>query len=235
MIGGLNPLPLRIGGGPTNASKAYGMIRRAVGEGGSARDDRGIDGLWRRSRAKGLAVASSAVRRALLQAIPQYATDFLPSYERAHGLVPSADATDTERRDAATRERRARLSAVYGTLEDDLKRIDSRFWLYEQNPDLAVTTVPGRAFEAHAGAPEGAAWGGPRPYTEVPAYSTHDVCYVLFNVGYASGLVPADAALKAQAERRLRVLLPSWVSFTILVGTTFIVDVFPVDMIGVSQ
>jgi hypothetical protein len=213
MLGSLNPLPFRVGGGPTHASRAYSLIRQAVGTGGSARNDLGIDGLWRRARAKGLAASSSAPRRALLQAWPHLATDFLPSYERLLGL--SGLGTEEERRQEVTAAFTRKPSAIFMTLLAELQAIDARFTACDGPPlGTSVTTLPGRACGPLAGATETPAFGG-REYSQIPAFSSDSVCYVRFEPGYTTALLPEDEAILEEARRLLRVRLPSWYDFEI--------------------
>lgn len=218
MLGSLNPLPFRVGGGPTNASKAYGLIRRAVGTGGSAPNDLGIDGLWRRSRAKGLAAASSHVRRALLQAWPNLATDLIPGYEGILRITPPPGQTLEERRRAVVRKYTATPSMVIRDLVAELQTIDTRFTCPEHDPATDIATLPGRAFGPLSGAVETPAYGGIGS-SLVPAYSTSHILYLRLTPGYSGALRLSDEALLAEAKRLIRRRLPSWYEFEITYTT----------------
>lgn len=224
MIGSLNPCPFRIGGGPTPSSKAYRVLRQAVGKGGSAADDRGIEGLWRRSEAKGAAAATSATRRALLQAFPHLATDLLPYYERRLGIVPPTGATEAERRAAIVPLWTRQPIKSWSELEAQLQQIDARFSLLNRPFSEASITQPGRAFRPHATSLE-PDFGLNAGHTVVPMYSSHEVIRVRFSPGYSGALNAIDRRLVERARLLLREAVPSWEHFEIstgpwLLGTT---------------
>ena len=231
-IGPLNPIPTRVGGGPSETEKAYGIITRAMGSGGVARNDDGIDGLWRRSRAKGLAVATSAYRRAIYNAFPHLATDMLPSYERALELTPAPDANEQQRRVAVWQAWIAQAGATVPRLSDELQGIDSRMNVLEVSHDYQATTVHGRAFGPHDAGAEGP-FGG-LGFTIAPNYSTDFTQRALFAVGYA-GLQASDARKLEQGKAVLRKLLPSWVDFSIVTSTGFLTGTSPLGLTGVAQ
>lgn len=237
-LGSLNPLPMQVGGGPTSTSRAYDTIRQAVGKGGSAENDRGIDGLWSRSRAQGLASATSSIRRAALQAFPQIATDALPFYERATGIVPAPDATVAERQEVALERWTAQPVRSWPELELALKAIDSRFSLVMPTysggngygEDAEVVTMYGRGFDAYdtllpSSQPAFGIEGG---CTQYPAYSSRQVLRVLFTLGYTGALTPADLELVEKAKRLLRGALLADEDFQISTGP-WVLDVTPID------
>lgn len=213
----LNPLPRQLGGGPTNTSKAYALIRKAVGEGGSAQNDRGIEGLWRRSKAHGLAACTSAVRRVVLQMDPALATDFLPYYERVLFLVPGARDAPSTRAQVAHDRWTAQIDAVIPTIADELARIDARLSL----PALAhandATTQYGRAFDSYATSLEGPLMGPPG-YARFPNYSTNFVLHVRFAVGHTGALTAEELRIVERVKAFMLDVLPSWVDYRIGVG-----------------
>lgn len=219
MLGSLNPLPFRVGGGPTPSSRAYQVIRQAVGKGGSAENDLGIDGLWRRSRAKGLAAATSSTRRALLQAFPHLATDSLPYWERRYGLIPAVDATEANRRDAVVERYAEQPVRNWNDLEAKLKAIDARFSISMPSDAEEIVTMYGRGFDQYDtslltnGPPFVIACG----LTQIPAYSSRQVLRVRLALGYAMP-TPADYELIARARRLLCAVLPSDEDFAITTG-----------------
>jgi hypothetical protein len=220
VIGSLNPSPLRAGGGPTPSSKAYATIRQAVGKGGSAENDRGIDGLWRRSQAKGLAAATSSSRRALLQAFPQLATDALPSYERILGLIAAPDASDAQRRAAVVAHWTAHPVRSWNELLAALQALDARFSLALPADSTEIVSDLGRAFEPYdpTNSALGPRFGIPGGCTQLPNYSSRQELRVQFPIGYSGPPNPTDANLIARAEQLLRGALPSDQDFTIAVG-----------------
>jgi len=213
----LNPLPFQVGGEPTPASKAYALIRSAVGIGGSARADSGIEGLWRESRAIGLAAANSAYDRAILQLDPSLATDFLPYYERVTGLVPSPeDAPSTRAERAAERWTRS-IDATTPNLAAELTKIDARLSLLAVNHDTAACTQFGRTIAPHDPTAEGAIFGG-LEYAAYPNYSTNFVVRVRFAVGHSGQLTAEEMRIRERVRAFLCDVLPSWVDFTIGTG-----------------
>lgn len=228
-IGPLNPIPTEVGGGASETEKAYGIISRAMGTGGIAQNEEGIDGLWRRSRAKGLAAATSAYRRAVYNAFPHLATDLLPSYERTLGLTAAPGATEQQRREAVWDAYVTQASAVVPELSRRLEAIDARFALVEVAHDYQVTTIHGRAFGAHDVADEVPAFGGPG-YSIAPNYSTDFTQKVNFAVGYGGALLPSDGRKYESAKSALRALLPSWVDFSICTSTGFYLNQSPLDL-----
>lgn len=218
MVGSLNPVPFQVGGGPTATERAYRILRDAVGEGGSAPNDRGIDGLWRRSRALGLAAATSSTRRALLQAFPHLATDLLPYYERILGIHPPTGATDPQRVDVVVEEWTRFAIRSTPELEQALQKIDLRLSLLQITDDTSTTTMGGRVFEAHAGASEGPAFGLPGGFSQLPNFSTRQVVSVRFTLGYAGVPNVADQRVIERARELLRTALGSDTDFTISTG-----------------
>lgn len=213
MIGSLNPLPFRVGGGPTPSSRAYATIRQAVGKGGSAADDTGIEGLWRRSEAKGLAAASNHTRRAFLQSNPLFATDLIPYYERILGLVPAA--SDAQRRAAIVPRWTRHINATMPNVAAELARLDPRFSIVESPHATAIETQAGRAFGGRDG---NAPMALPGDISAVPNYSTDFITRVRFTPGYDGPLNAADKRLVGAARLLLREIVQSWEDFTISTG-----------------
>ncbi len=230
MLGSLNPLPFRCGGGPTPSSKAYAFLRGAVGEGGSAEDELGIDGLWRRSRAKGLAAAGSSKRRALLQFFVHIATDAIPYYERLLGVTPPTGASLTARREVVVAGVTAQLDAAIPQIALQLQAIDARLALLDVPPNRSRYTHFGRAFGPLDASLEDDF--GPNHHLTAPNYATDFVMIVHFDVGYGGALTAADARIRERAVVLMLKLLPSWVSFRIVTATGFILDESPLDLTG---
>jgi len=233
-FGALNPFPFQVGGGRTETDKAHRIIRNAVGKGGTASTEDGIDGLWRRSRAKGLSSATGATRRAVLQAWPHLATDAIPYYERATGVTPGVGATDEERRQEATAEFTAQLSAVIPAVAGELAAVDSRLSVLNVDDVKSSTTVAGRVFGPLANDLGEDPFGGDG-FSAHPNYSSHFTLYVLFNVGYVTPLTAGDSRKLEQVQRILRKLLPSWVSFYALTSTGFLCGDSPLGLTGVTD
>lgn len=215
MLGSLNPVPFQVGGGPTNAERAYSTLRQAVGVGGSAANERGIEGLWRRSEAQGVAAATSSTRRAMLNAFPHLATDLLPYYERMLGLVP----------EGSEAERRARVVPLWTKRADNptpavldlLRSVDSRLSLIETPHSQEATTQFGRAFAPLEAAAELPAFGLARGHCLAPNYSTDAVLRVLFAIGHTGPLTSPELGVVETVKRVLRDVLQSTTDFSIAV------------------
>lgn len=212
-------LPLHIGGGPTEEDKAYRVLRTAEGIGGSAQDDSGIDGLWRRSVARGLAAATSDYRRAITNAFPFAAHDLIAYYERALGLTVDDGAPLADRRDDVAAAWSEQLSALLRDIEAWLVRLDSRFSLINKDDDQSRTSWFGRWFGPLEGASEPTF--GWQDCSDWAAYTTNWVLQVLFDVGYTAKLTGQDEAKRAQAREYLGSVLPPWWDFSIVTATGF--------------
>ena len=218
MLGTLNPLPFRVGGGPTPMALAYGTLRRAVGDGGSAPNDRGIEGLWRRSEAKGLAAAASHCRRALVQSSPLLATDLLPYYERITGVVPETGSTAAQRRVVATARWTRRIDNSTQVLAAELLKIDPRLTLLESPHSKASTAQFGRSFAPHAAGLEAPTFELAAGHVQYPNYSTDAIVRVKFATNTDGvPLTQDEKTIVERARELLRDLLPSSTDFTICV------------------
>jgi hypothetical protein len=240
-LGAWNPVPFRVGGGPTPTQRAYETLRNAVGEGGSAPNDRGIEGLWRRSEAKGLAASASHCRRALLQASPLLATDLLPYYERILGIVPGPNATEAARREVVVEAWTKRAASDMPTLAERLAAVDARFSLIESPHEQAATVQDGRTFAPLTPEAEGPPFALERGHVQCPAYSSDLVVRVLFAVGHTGPLTSAELAIVDRARAVLRDALPSTTDFSIAVDSgadvtpgQWHVGVTPIGFGGVS-
>lgn len=229
--GSLNPWPFQWGGGPTDEEIVYNALRSAVGEGGSAKDDTGIDGLWRRCRARGLAAVGSFAERAALQAFPQIATDHIPVYEAELRIIPPEGATDEDRRQAIVAAYTLKAAQNELELADRLLEIDPRFLVVNMPRALATTVQLGKAFQPQDGIP---AYGGGRFGSAWPNYSS-DFCVVVRLPTVAAMPTPVDLASITYAKRLLRKILPSWVDFSVVTSTgPFLIGVSPLGLTCLS-
>lgn len=227
--------PVMFGGGPDEPQKAYNLLLAAEGIGGSASNQDGIDGLWRRSRAVGLSAATSANRRAINNAWPFLATDLLPYYERVLGVEPAPGQSETDRRNVVAPLWPAKASAIVRDMAAELRRIDPRFVILSVDPSQSVVDYGGRSFGT-----VGEFWmkgiGQDGAFTNVANsavayFSTHYVLRVRLPV-----TTPSQAELTSirTARRRLRSMLPSWCDFTITCSTGFLCDTSHLDVTGLS-
>jgi hypothetical protein len=227
-------MPLQCGGGPDEPTKAYLVLRSAVGVGGSAPDDSGIDGLWRRSRALGLAAGTSATRRAFCNAFPFLATDLLPHYERSLALFAAPGAAEGDRRAAVAAMWPTKSSAVISDVASELRRIDARF-TFESTPESQTTSCQGgRWFDSLDGS-EGPAFGG-MGYSQLAGPTTRYRVTAFLVVDDPGALTPADERAVISAQQRLRALLPSWEGFDVSIAADgFTLDESPLDWTVLSD
>lgn len=225
----LNPMPEQVGGEPTRTSKTYALIRKAVGTGGSAANDLGLEGLWRRSKAHGLAAATSSTERAIMQMDPHLATDYLPYYERVLGIVPAAnDAPSTRAQNAGTQWTRA-LDASIPAIADGLARIDPRLTVLSPAHAKAATTQQARTVQAFDSTVEGPAFGGGQTHTHYPNYSTEFTVNVRFTLGHGGSYTNDETRIVERVKVFLRDALPSWVDFHISTAS-WTIGVTPIGM-----
>lgn len=201
--------------------KAYRVLRSAEGKGGSASSEDGIDGLWRRSIALGLACATSAYRRAICNSNPRTATDTIPYYERCLGVIPPVEASETERREVVVAEWPAKASAIQRDIREQLKRIDSRFDIIQPNDSYSHVSHDGEVFGT---------WG----ISGMALFTTRYTLRVRFNVGHTP-LTNTERTQLEQAKRKLRDTLPPFWGFTITTSTGFLCGVSPLGTTGVSH
>jgi hypothetical protein len=230
--GGLAGFPLEYGG-ETIDEEVYGVLRNAVGIGGSARDDQGIDGLWRQCKAQAIASLLTTGERAALQVFPQIATDHLPVYEEELGLVPGEGATDEERRADVVAAWTRRLRADVPSLRQQIQLVDARADVLDVPRASSVVVVMGKAFEPQDGTPD----YGPRLSTAYPAYASEFLTPVTLAV---AGGIPsaADLLVMARLKRVLRDVLSSWQDFSVSVSPTggvgFFLDLSQLDLTAMT-
>lgn len=142
-LGGLNPLPFRIGGEQTPTQKIYGALASSVGKGGTGPAG-GLRELWRLCIARAVAEASVAKDLAALQAFPQTMTVAIPAAERFYALPLAGNEVD----------RRAEVwaatiydpSATGPDLGAALRAIDPAFAIETLPWRQSSVMVPGKAF-----------------------------------------------------------------------------------------
>ena len=213
-------MPELCGGGPDEATKAYAVLRSAVGIGGSARDDTGIDGLWRRSRSIGLAAATGATRRAIYNGFPWLASDLLPHYERSLSLFAAPGATQADRRQAVAALWPARSSAVLRDISAELQRIDVRFSCSMVPEAQTSAAWDGRWFDSiEAVRTEFPVFGG-LGYSELAGPSSRCMLTAFLAATDPGALTAQDERAVVAALTRLRALIPSWVGFEVSVSST---------------
>jgi hypothetical protein len=213
---------------PSREELVYRALRSAAGKGGFAEDEaRSIDGLIRRVRARAIAAIADMGERAALQAIPTYASDLLPYYERLVGLTADPDLSEQDRRSAAAALYALQLAGDVPSIAAALQQIDARFAIFTAAPATSTTTIAGRAFEDLAGE---LPFGGGRQSTAFPNYATVLVLFVLLELG--DGVAPNAAERRSMklARRLLHDVLPATNDLQIVTHRGFTLDVSRLDL-----
>lgn len=205
-FGWQNSFPLELGGQPTRIEAIYSALRSAVGRGGSAQDDSGLEGAWRAAKAQAIAASLDAYERAAFQALPAHATEHVPVYERVLGIAPGSDANEEDRRLAVVAAWVARVLATVGDLKRSLQTISPKFDVDEMDHDLSIVTMLGKMFPAYGDE----ATGVPM----YPNYSDEFIVRVTYTM--ESGETKIPQAIHAAARRFLGTALPAWVDFEIM-------------------
>jgi len=224
-IGGGNPIPTAIGGGPSEYEEVYEALKVVVGE-PNAGDDDSIDGAWRWARACGV-VAAECIERAIAQIFPDRATSFIPVFEEILGLTTgTAELNDEERRQLILERWTTALSGTGPAIEDQLQVIDPLFTVIPTDRDTSKTTESGRGFEDWDpldAAASGPAFGGGRTSTLYHNYSWDFV--VLIQYVLASGVFSAENQRRLeQAKEALYYALPAHITWNVFTAAGFILD-----------
>lgn len=217
-LGHRNPLPFRIGGGPTPTEEIYEALRSARGTlnppEGSLQD------LFDWSRAKGIAAGQSAMERALLQGFPDTMTDHLPVWERVLKLPSSGEIAT--RQIAVARAMTAIINATVPGLVEGLQKIDARFTVEDLGWTLGTSTVHGKAFQGLPDltppAPFGSGVTEGLVSTPFPNYSTGFLIYVRYLL--PAGAVEPPARAVADAKVFLNKQLPFFIGFELYALTS---------------
>jgi len=217
-------VPIRVGGGPDEPNKAYAVLRSAEGIGGSAADDSGIDGLWRRSLALGVATASSSLRRSINNAYPHLAQDTLRYYERVLGLVPEVESSEAQRCENVVALWTAKASASVPDMNSNLKRIDERLSVVMPDEGTTTTSLDGRWFGSDREVP---VWEGSSP---LAGPTTRYNLVVPLDVENEEVTETRDVRAMSLATKLIRTALPSWFDFEIATALEFTLDVSPLDL-----
>ena len=231
-VGGGNPIPFEIGGGPSSSESAYLAMRSAVGEGGAARDGT-IEAAWRMARARGLR-AAFCEGRAAAQYFPDKCTDSIEVFESILELAPSPDASDEDRRQDIVDRWVDSIDYSTSGIEERLQEIDSLFSILENDRDTATVTQYGRAFEdwdPTDGDACGPDFGG-SDSSGWPNYSSEFNCIVMYALS-AGSITSASKKKIERAKALLNRLLPAWIDFMFTrTDTGFTLDLDLLDLGG---
>ncbi len=207
MLGSMNPLPMRVGGGPTRAEVIWRQLRSGLGTRGAGPEGSSED-RWRQAKALGIAKVLSMQERAAAQAFPQLGIEHLPIYEAI--LAVTGGDTLAARTEAVTAAYVGVPDATDPGLEAALQRIDPTIELVVAPHAEALVTRYGKPFGA---AQDTAKW---------PAYSEHFFAFVKWPV--------IDESKRGSVERLLNKSLPAWCDFVIYQSEGFTLDEDPLDV-----
>ena len=213
-LGWMNGGPLELGGETTKTEDVYTALRAAVGIGGPGPRD-GLEDLWRQCKAQTIASTVIASERAILQALPDHATDHIPVYERILAIVPPGGATEQDRRLAIVEAWTLRLLANMPELKRSLQIVDPAFDLEELEHEKVTHVLLGRMFP-----PRGAEqfYG----VTAFPNFSDEFIVRVTYTL--VPGQTEPPTSVLAKARRLLNTVLPAWVDWLITTGDGFFTD-----------
>ena len=228
-----NPWPFEWGGGETQVERTYEMLKKSVGEGGYAKNEDGIEGLWRAVRAEALASIAAMSERAILQAFPYLATDHIPVYEAQFRITALSGQSDEERRRAITEAYTRHVATYHPSLVQSLHRIDPRFSVPDVPHETSVVVELGKAWQPESGPPF---FGGGRKSTAFPNYATEYIVPVVLDLSATPNPSAAEQLVVLRAKRFLNEVLASWMSYEFSFGGTggFILDQSELDADGLT-
>lgn len=229
-VGGGNPIPFEIGGGPSSSETTYNVLKSAVGEGGSAAEGT-IEAAWRWAKARGLRAGLCEPRAAICY-LPDRCFDTISVFENVLEISPSPDASDESRRQDVLDKWIDSADYSSDGIEERLQAIDSRFSVVMNDYDTSTVTQQGRAFEDWDPT-DGAACGpdyGVASSSMIPNYSSDFNFIVLFPLD--AGTLSSENRIKlARARALLNELLPAWVNWMFIRTTTgFVLDTDLLDL-----
>jgi hypothetical protein len=199
-------MPLELGGQTSHIENIYAALRSAVGKGGSAQDENGLEASWRAAKAQAIAASVDAYERAVLQALPAHATEHIPVYERLLGIAPGADQNDEDRRLAVVAAWVARVLSTWGDLREAVQAISTKLDLEDTDYDLAVVALLGRMFPEYGDEATGV--------PAFPNYSSEFVVRVTYLLDTGETAIPS--LVRIAVQELMNSSLPAWVDFVML-------------------
>lgn len=209
-FGWSNAFPLELGGQTSHIEDVYAALRAAVGKGGTGSDENGLEACWRAAKALAIASATDAYERAVLQAIPEHASEHIPVYERLLGIAPGSDDNEEDRRLAVVLAWTARVQATVYDLGRSLRDISAQLSIEDEDHDLATVAMLGKMFPAYGDESTG-----------VPGYPNFSTEFLL-RVRYTltAGETSIPERVRVMARRFLNTALPAWVDWQLLQVTS---------------
>jgi hypothetical protein len=228
-LGWHNALPFQVGGGPTQSESAYEAMKKAVGEGGYAKNEEGIDGLWRAARAQSIASLNLGDEIAAVQAFPNLATAHLGYYEWLFYITPPEGATLEERQRVVAERYTAEIQASIPEIDQQLKVIDQRAEVLGIVRATSTIVQLGKAFEPQDGLPD----YGVRTATSWPNFAGDFVLTVLLDLGHLVA-TPAELLIIERIKRFLPTVLQGWMTFQVCTSVGFVANLSPIDVTAIE-
>lgn len=223
-------VPLEVGGSPDLPTRCYDVLRAAVGVGGSAEDDTGIDGCWRMARAIGMSIGIASIERAAFNFVPAHATDNLDGFATHVKAIRYPGESDGELRDEVVALYPAPSRNDSRSLVAMLEGIDPRLSIQLASESVEWVSDDGRSFGPTTDVGEG--YYGPTGASGYALYTSRCLLRVLFDVGHTTALSNDESRVVALVRKRLRAVLPSWWDFRIVTSIGFLAGVSPVGLTG---
>lgn len=211
LLGWENSIPSEIGGGPTDAEAIYEILRSSLGT--LPGPENSAEDMPRQAKSLGLADAMASIERAVVQAFPNLATDFLATYEELLGIFPSTDATEVDRRAAVALAWTNKNFADVPSLRQAIQAVTTNADIIEPTEKYTTTVRFGKTMGPR---PSDGSYGSVRNATGFPNYSTRMRVEIKYTPQAGEAVI--DAELKAKLAERLNVLLPAWVDWSITTG-----------------
>lgn len=212
-LGWTNPLPMALGGGPTDIEQIWRSLREMVGGEHGPGPEGGVEDLFRQQKATAIAGAERAIERAFLQLYPGLATDALPLWEDL--LLASGTDTEATLRALLVLAWQAPDGLTTPHLIAELTAISAQLTIALEDVDTTHVTIPGKYQAPADNVPSyGLAWPADHISAVLPNYATRDIVRVTYTL--ASGETGIPSAVTASVDDLFRRRLPAWQTWTLV-------------------
>ena len=207
-FGWSNPLPLSLGGGPTDIELIRDALRSAEGGEHGPGPQGGVGGGARIVQATAIAGAERAIERAFFQAFPGLATDALPIWEEA--LRSDGADSDVALRTLLELSWRAPDGATTPHLQQALLDISAQLTIQIEDVDDTDVTIPGKHVAPEDNVPD---YGGGSAAL-YPNYASRDVLRAVYTLAAGETEIPEN--ISRDVGKLLRRRLPSAQTYTLV-------------------
>jgi hypothetical protein len=208
-FGWINPLPLTLGGGPTDIEEIWRALRSAEGGEHGPGPEGSDEDIARQVQATAIAAADRAIERAFLQVFPGSATDALSLWEEA--LRSQGAASDVALRALLELAWRSPDGATTPHLAQALLDISPQLAIEIEDADQTIVTVPGKHVSPEDNEPDYGTW----PAARKPNYASRDELRVVYTLDLDEGETSIPAEVERAVARLLRRRLPSMQFWTL--------------------